>query len=131
MDIPKPEGRQRPIGIPTREAKSVQRATGAVLNAIDEEELRGCADGFRPGRSPHDALAAVTVGMEKRKVNGVRDADIGGFFDAITHAWLGQCIAHRIGEQRGGRHRQQWRHAGVLEEGQGHAQEEGTPTGAV
>jgi RNA-directed DNA polymerase len=127
--IPKPDGRQRPIGIPTLEDKIVQRATVAVLNAIYEEEFRGFSYGFRPGRSPHDALDAVTVGIEKRNVNWVLDADIRGFFDAIDHAWLVKFIEHRIGDQRVVRHMQKWLHAGVLEEGQWHAQEEGTPQG--
>jgi group II intron reverse transcriptase/maturase len=127
--IPKPDGRQRPIGIPTLEDTIVQRATVAVLHAIDEEECRGCSSGFRPGRSPHEALDAVTVGMEKRHVNGVLDADSRGCFDAIDHAWLVQCIAHRLGDQRVVRHMQKWLHASVLEEGQWHAQAEGTPQG--
>ena len=127
--IPKPDGRQRPIGIPTLEDTIVQRATVAVLNAIYEGEFRGFSSGLRPGRSPHDALDAVTVGIEKRHVNWVLDADIRGCFDAIDHAWLVQCIEHRIGDQRVVRHRQKWLHAGVLEEGQWHAQEEGTPQG--
>jgi RNA-directed DNA polymerase len=127
--IPKPDGRQRPIGIPTLEDKIVQRATVEVLNAIYEGDFRGFSSGFRPGRSSHDALDAVTVGIEKRNVNWVLDADIRGFFDAIDHAWLVKFIEHRIGDQRVVRHMQKWLHAGVLEEGQWHAQEEGTPQG--
>jgi RNA-directed DNA polymerase len=127
--IPKPDGRQRPIGIPALEDKIVQRATVEVLNAISEGEFRGFSYGFRPGRSPHDARDAVTVGIEKRHGNWVLEADIRGFFDAIDHAWLVKFIEHRIGDQRVVRHMQKWRHAGVLEEGQGHAQEEGTPQG--
>ena len=127
--IPKLDGRQRPSGIPTLDDTIVQRATVEVLNAIYEGDFRGCSDGFRPGRSPHDALDAVTVGSEKRHGNWVLDADIRGVFDASDHAWLVQCIAHRIGDQRVVRHRQQWLHAGVLEEGQWHAQAEGTPHG--
>jgi group II intron reverse transcriptase/maturase len=127
--IPKPDGRQRPIGIPALDDKSVQRATVEVLNAMYEGEVRGCSYGLRPGRSPHDALDAVTVGMEKRNVNWVLDADIRGFCDAIDHAGLVQCIEQRIGGQRVVRHMQKWLHAGVLEEGQWHAQEEGTPQG--
>src|SRR5437773_6487039 len=118
-----------PSGIPALEDKIVQRATVEVLNAIYEGACRGFSYGFRPGRSPHDALDAVTVGIEKRNVNWVLDADIRGFFDAIDHAWLVKFIEHRIGDQRVVRHMQKWLHAGVLEEGQWHAQEEGTPQG--
>ena len=129
VSIPKSDGRQRPSGIPTLEDTSVQRATVAVLNAISEEEFRGFSSGLRPGRSPHDALDAVTVGSEQRHGNGGLEADSRGCFDAIDHAWLLQCIAHRLGDQRVVRHMQKWLHAGVLEEGQGHAQEEGSPQG--
>src|SRR5499426_2651311 len=98
--IPKADGRQRPIGKPTLEDKIVQRATVEVLNAIYEEEFVGFSDGARPGRNPHQALDAVTVGLEKRSINWVLDADIRGFYDAIDHEWLGKCIEHRIGDQR-------------------------------
>lgn len=100
-----------------------------VLNAIYEEEFRGFAYGFRPGRSPHDALDAVTVGIEKRNVNWVLDADIRGFFDAIDPAWLLKFIEHRIGDQRVVRHIRKWLKAGVLEDGHWRQQEEGTPQG--
>jgi RNA-directed DNA polymerase len=82
--IPKADGRQRPIGTPTLEDKIVQRATVEVLNAIYEQELLGFSYGARPGRSPHHALDAVTVGIEKRNINGVLDADIRGFYDIST-----------------------------------------------
>jgi RNA-directed DNA polymerase len=127
--ILKPDGRQRPIGKPTREDKIVQRATVEVLNAIYEGEFLGFSYGFRPGRCPHDALDAVTVGIEKRNVNWVLDADIRGFFDAIDHEWLVKFIEHRMGDQRVVRHMQKGLKAGVLEDGQWRAQEEGTPQG--
>jgi retron-type reverse transcriptase len=127
--LPQPAGRQRPLGLPALDDKLVQRATGEGLNAIYEGELRGFSYGFRPGRSPHDALDAVTVGIEKRKVNWGLEADIRGGCDAIDHAWLVQFIAHRMGEQRVVRHGPQGLHAGVREAGQGHAQEEGPPQG--
>ena len=78
--IPKADGRQRPIGVPTLEDKIVQRAAAEVLNAIYEVDFLGFSYGFRPGRSQHNALDALTVGIESRKVNWVLDADIRGFF---------------------------------------------------
>ena len=127
--IPTPDGRQRPIGKPTLEDKIAQRATVEVLNAIYEGDFLGFSYGFRPGRSPHDALEAVTVGIEKRHVNWVLDADIRGFFDAIDHEWLVKFIEHRIGDPRVVRHVQKWLKAGVLADGQWRAQEDGTPQG--
>jgi RNA-directed DNA polymerase len=84
VSSPKPDGRQRPIGIPALEDTSVQRATVEGLHAIDEGELRGFSSGCRPGRSPHEALEAVTVGMEKRHGNWVLAADIRGCFDSAS-----------------------------------------------
>jgi group II intron reverse transcriptase/maturase len=127
--IPKPDGRQRPIGKPTLEDKIVQRATVEVLNAIYEEDFRGFSYGFRPGRSPHDALDAVTVGIEKRHVNWVLDADIRGCFDARDREGLAKFVEHRIGDRRGVRHLWKGLQAGVREEGHWHRQEEGTPQG--
>jgi RNA-directed DNA polymerase len=127
--IPKPDGRQRPIGITTIEDKIVQRATTTVLNAIYEVDFKGFSYGFRPKRSAHNALDALTVGLLKRKVDWVFDADISGFFDAIDHKWLIKFIEHRIGDQRVVRHIKKWLNAGVLEEGQHLQMKEGTPQG--
>jgi len=102
--IPKPDGRQRPIGVPVLEDKLVQRATVDVLNAIYEVDFLGFSYGFRPGRGQHDALDAVSVGLERKKVNWVLDADIRGFYDAIDHEWLVKFIEHRIADQRVVRH---------------------------
>ena len=79
--IPKPDGRKRPIGIAVLEDKIVQQAVAMVLNQIFEVDFLGFSYGFRPKRNPHNALDAVWVGIEKRKVNWVLDADIKGFFD--------------------------------------------------
>ncbi len=83
--IAKEDGRQRPIGVTTLEDKIVQRATTEVLNAIYETDFIGYSYGFRPGRSQHNALDALTVGIERRKVNWVLDADVRGFLDPATH----------------------------------------------
>jgi group II intron reverse transcriptase/maturase len=127
--IAKADGRPRPLGIPTLEDKLVQRATGEVLNAIWETDFLGFSYGFRPGRSPHQALDALAVGLQARKVNWVLDADIRGFFEALDHGWLGQFIEHRIADRRVVRLIQQWLSAGVLEDGAWTWREEGTPQG--
>ena len=83
--IPKADGRQRPLGVPTLEDKIAQRAVVEVLNAIYETDFLGFSYGFRPGRSPHRALDALSVGLLTKKVNWVLDADIRGFFDTLDH----------------------------------------------
>jgi RNA-directed DNA polymerase len=129
IDIPNADGRQRPIGKPTLEDTIVQRATVEVLNASDEHECLGFAYGARPGRRPHHALDAVTVGSEKRNINGGLDADLRGFYDAMDHEWLVKFSEHRIGDQRVVRHIRKWLKAGVLEDGPWRQPEEGTPQG--
>jgi group II intron reverse transcriptase/maturase len=102
-----------------------------VLNAIYEEDFLGFSYGFRPGRSQHDALDALAVGIETRKVNWILDADIAGFFDAVSHEWLLRFVEHRIGDRRVVRLIRKWLKAGVMEDGQVMATEAGTPQGAV
>jgi len=79
--IPKPDGRQRPLAVAALEDKVVQRAMAALLSVIYEEEFLGFSYGFRPGRGQRDALDALAVGIDRRKVNFILDADIAGFFD--------------------------------------------------
>src|SRR5215216_3906198 len=81
--IPKADGRLRPLGIASLEDKIVQRAVVEVLNAVYEVDFRGFSYGFRPGRGPHDALDALAVGIERKRVNWVLDADIRNFFGQI------------------------------------------------
>lgn len=128
--IPKSDGRQRPLGVTTLEDKLVQRATVEVLSAIYETDFKGFSYGFRPGRSPHDALDALSVGIRTRQVNWVLDADICGFFDAIDHKWMEKFIKHRIADQRVIRHIKKWLNAGVLEDGQWTQLQEGSPQGS-
>lgn len=127
--IPKPDGRQRPIGVPTLEDKIVQRAVVEVLNAIYEQDFVGFSYGFRPGRSQHQALDALAVGIDRTRVNWVLDADIRGFFDTIDHRWLVKFIEHRIGDRRVVRLIQKWLNAGVLEDGTRTTSEVGTVQG--
>jgi RNA-directed DNA polymerase len=97
--IPKPDGRQRPLGIAALEDKIVQRAVVEVLNAIYETDFLGFSCGFRPGRGQHDALDALAAGIENRAVNWILDADIKGFFDNISHECLMRFVEHRIGDR--------------------------------
>jgi group II intron reverse transcriptase/maturase len=127
--IPKPDGQKRPIGIPAVEDKIVQGATAEVLNAIYEADFMGFSYGFRRGRSQHMALTALTVGITRKRVNWVLDADIRGFFDTIDHGWLVKFVEHRVADQRVVRHIKKWLHAGVLVDGEWTAEEEGTPQG--
>ncbi|WP_398577292.1 group II intron reverse transcriptase/maturase [Stigmatella hybrida] len=129
--IPKADGRQRPLGIASLEDKLVQRAVVEVMNAIYEKDFLGFSYGFRPGRSQHDALDALAVGLKRRKVNWVLDADIRGFFDAIDHGWLVKFVEHRIGDHRLLRLIQKWLNAGVMEEGTWTQSKVGSPQGAT
>jgi group II intron reverse transcriptase/maturase len=127
--IPKADGRQRPLGVPALEDKLVQRAVVEVLNAIYEEDFLGFSYGFRPGRSPHQALDALCAGITTRKVNWVLDADIRSFFDTLSHEWLVRFVEHRIADRRVVRLIQKWLRAGVLEDGQRIVTEVGTVQG--
>lgn len=127
--IPKADGRQRPLGVPTLEDKIVQRAVVEVLNAIYERDFLGFSYGFRPGRSPHQALDALTSGISTRKVNWVLDADIRSFFDTLKHEWLLKFVEHRVADQRVLRLIQGWLRAGVLVDGEVTRSQEGTVQG--
>jgi RNA-directed DNA polymerase len=128
--IAKTDGQKRPLGVTTLEDKIVQRATVEVLNAIYETDYLGFSYGFRPGRSQHNALDALYVGLLTKKANWVLDLDIRGFFDSIDHGWLVKFLEHRIADRRVVRLIQKWLNAGVLEDGKRMRVEEGTPQGS-
>jgi group II intron reverse transcriptase/maturase len=128
--ISKADGRLRPLGIATLEDKILQRAVVEVLNAVYEEDFLGFSYGFRPGRSPHDALDALTVAIERKKVNWVLDADVKEFFTSLDHDWLTKFIEHRIADKRVLRLIHKWVNAGVIEDGKWTASETGAPQGA-
>jgi RNA-directed DNA polymerase len=129
--IPKADGRQRPLAVAALEDKIVQRAVAAVLNAIYEEDFLGFSYGFRPGRGAHDAMDALVVAIESRKVNLILDADIRSFFDSVNQSWLIRFVEHRIGDRRIIRLIQKWLKAGVLEDGVVNVSDKGTGQGAV
>jgi RNA-directed DNA polymerase len=129
--IPKPDGRQRPLGVAALEDKVVQQAVATILNQIYEEDFRGFSYGFRPGRSQHQALDALYVAITRKKVNWMLDCDIRGFFDSLSHDWLLKFVQHRVADRRILRLIQKWLKAGVLEEGEWKDTEMGTPQGSV
>jgi len=129
--IPKPDGRQRPLAVAALEDKIVQRATVAVLNAIYEEDFLGFSYGFRPGRGAHDAMDALVVAIEHRRVNFILDADIRSFFDTVSQDWLIRFVEHRVGDPRVIRLIRKWLKAGVLEDGVVNVSDRGTGQGAV
>ncbi len=129
--IPKADGRQRPLGIASLEDKIVQGALVKVLNCIYEEDFLGFSYGFRPGRSPHQALDALTVGIKTKKVNWVLDADLADFFTTLDRGWLEKFLEHRIADERVLRIIQKWLNAGTIENGSWAEYDAGTPQGAT
>jgi RNA-directed DNA polymerase len=129
--IPKEDGTRRPLAVAALEDKIVQRATATVLNVIYEEDFLGFSYGFRPGRSQHDALDALLVGISSRKVNFILDADIRSFFTEVSQEWVVRFLEHRIGDKRILRLVQKWLRAGVLEDGAITIEENGTGQGSV
>ncbi len=128
--IPKADGRLRPLGIATVEDKILQRAVVEVLNAVYESDFRGFSYGFRPVRNPHQALDALSVGIWRKKVNWVLDADIRDFFTSLDHGWLEKFLEHRIADKRVLRLIRKWLSAGVIEDGNWSQTMEGAPQGA-
>src|SRR5471030_2767441 len=129
--IEKAYGKQRPLAIAALEDKIVQGATVLVLNAIYEGDFVGFSYGFRPGRGPHDALDALTVAIDRRKVNWILDADIQNFFGAVSQSWLTRFLEHRIGDKRIIRLIQKWLRAGILEDGVVTVDDRGMGQGSV
>jgi group II intron reverse transcriptase/maturase len=129
--IPKADGRQRPLGIAALEDKIVQQAVVSILNQIYETDFQGFSYGFRPGRSPHQALDALSMGLHCKRVKWVLDADIRGFFDNMSHEWTMKFVEHRVADRRILRLIQKWLRAGVSEDGQWSETKVGTPQGAV
>ncbi|AYG60686.1 group II intron reverse transcriptase/maturase [Rhizobium jaguaris] len=129
--IPKADGKQRPLAIAALEDKIVQGTTVMVLNAIYEGDFCGFSYGFRPGRGPHDALDALYVAIDRRKVNWIVDADIQNFFGAVSQEWLVRFVEHRIGDKRIIRLIRKWLKAGILEDGIVTVEDRGTGQGSV
>src|SRR6204780_551712 len=129
--IEKEDGRKRPLGVAALEDKIVQQAVVTVLNQIYEEDFLGFSYGFRPGRSQHQALDALSYALLKKKVNYILDADIRGFFDNLDKSWLVKFVEHRVADPRILRLIQKWLNAGVMEEGEWSNTKTGSPQGSV
>lgn len=129
--IPKGDGKTRPLGIPTFEDKVVQRAAVMVLEQIYEQDFLPCSFGFRPGRSAHDALRELWEGLMPMGGGWVIDADIKDFFGSLDHAKLREILSQRVGDHSMMRLIGKWLNAGVMEAGQLHRSELGTPQGGV
>ena len=132
VNIPKPDGGTRPLGVASLEDKIVQKAlVDNLLTPIYEADFLGFSYGFRPGRGAHDALDALAYGIEWRKVNWVLDADIAQFFDRLDRKRLMEFLGHRIGDKRLLRLIGRWLRAGVMEDGLPADTGRGTPQGSV
>lgn len=129
--IPKPDGRMRPIGIPTLEDKILQRAVAWVMEAVYEQDFMDCSYGFRPGRSAHQALEALRKMLMATWGGYVVELDIVSFFDAMDHATLRSFLDKRIRDGVIRRAIGKWLKAGVLEDGEIHRAREGSPQGGV
>ena len=129
VDIPKGDGKTRPLGIPTVEDRLLQRAVARLMEAIYETEFLNCSYGFRPGRGAHDALRILRNQCMAGKVTTVFEADIRGFFNHLNHKWLMKMLRLRIGDSVILRLIGKWLKAGVLQNGVVVRSEEGSPQG--
>ena len=130
--IPKPGStKQRPLGIPCFEDKLVQAGLVRVMESVYEQDFVEDSYGFRPSRSCHDALKALSETVENRPINHIVEADIKGFFDNVNQEWLMKFLEHRIGDKRIQRMVKRFLKAGVEEDGSVTVSDEGTPQGGV
>ena len=128
--IPKP-GKQemRPLGVPTVADRALQQSVSQVLSAIYEQDFLSCSFGGRPGRGAHQALATLHERIAGGKIEWVLEADLKNFFGSLSHEWMLRFVKHRVGDQRLISLIRRWLKAGVLEKGEVHLNEEGTPQG--
>jgi group II intron reverse transcriptase/maturase len=128
--IPKP-GKQekRPLGVPCVNDRALQRSTAQVLSAIYETDFLPCSFGGRPERGAHQALATLNEVIAGGKVSWVLEADLKNFFGSLSHEWVLRFVEHRVGDPRLISLIRRWLKAGILEDGEVHPNEEGTPQG--
>lgn len=129
--IPKADGRERPLGIPTFADKVLQRAVAMVLEAVYEPQFHDASYGFRPGRSAHQALDCLRNTLKAMGGGFVIDADIRGYFDTLDHRHLREILDRRVRDGVIVRAIGKWLNAGVMEEGVVRSSDAGTPQGGV
>jgi RNA-directed DNA polymerase len=130
-EIPKGEGKMRPLGIPTVRDRVVQMAAKIVLEPIFEADFQDCSFGFRPKRSQHDAMRRIRETAERDKVHWVVDVDISAYFDNIPHDKLMKMVEQRISDRRILKWIRLWLTAGVMKDGRLYETVIGSPQGGV
>jgi group II intron reverse transcriptase/maturase len=129
--IPKANGKMRPLGIPAIEDKIVQKGMTRILEAVYEADFLDCSYGFRPNRSPHQALKQLNKIIMTQPINHIIDADIKGFFDHVDHGWMRKFLEHRISDTNFDRLIYRFLRNGYMEEGREYDVEKGTPQGGI
>jgi len=129
--IPKANGKMRPLGIPAIEDKIVQKGMTRILEAVYEADFLDCSYGFRPNRSPHQALKQLNKIIMTQPINHIIDADIKGFFDHVDHGWMRKFLEHRISDTNFDRLIYRFLRNGYMEEGKEYDVEKGTPQGGI
>ena len=128
--IPKPgKTDKRPIGVPCVADRALQRSTAVVLSSIYEQDFLACSFGGRPNLGAHNALATLNEIIAGKKVSWVMEADLKNFFGSLDHGWLLRFVEHRVGDPRILSLISRWLKAGILEDGELHSNEKGTPQG--
>ena len=129
--IPKANGKQRPLGLPSYEDKLVQGVMANILNDVYEPRFLDCSYGFRENRSAHDVVRLINQTIMRKKVNYVLEADIKGFFDNVDHDWLMKFLEHDIDDKNFLRYIKRFLISGIMEGTERKDSDRGTPQGGL
>lgn len=131
VEIPKANGKTRPLGIPCYEDKLVQGVMANILNEVYEPRFLDCSYGFRPNRRAHDAIKKVNDLIMFGKVNYILDCDIKRFFDNVDHKWLMKFLEHDIADKNFLRYIVRFLESGVMVQNHYEETSVGTPQGGL